>query len=866
MYIKLKDILKGNEDNYIFPFFWQRGNHTEEIPQQMQMIFDSGCRAVCIESRPHPDFCGDTWWRDMDIIMREAKRLNMQVWLLDDDKFPTGHAAGWIEKKYPELRQWELVENHVDVAGPMKDGSVIIEKENENHIFIGAYAYKRNYDDAQTCTQEMIDLQPYIDMENGYITFDVPEGVWRIFCYYKSRRGINPGYIDTINADSVRVLIDAVYETHYERYKEYFGNTFAGFFSDEPQLGNQLYDFPGVDKGFNEARVGTKSLAYPWNENVLARMEKYLGYSPIPYLNLLWFEDGNNGDLQSEIRYAYMDAVTQLYSECFTNQLATWAKEHNVMYIGHVIEDMNCHMRSGAGHYFRALSKQHMSGMDIVLHQVMPGMEHLKHTAICADSVFGGSFFHYTLGKMCASLAHLTPEMKGRAMCEVFGAYGYGEDSTIMKYLIDFLLVRGINRFVPHAFSTKYPDGDCPPHFGVCGKDPSFEAFSCLMKYTNKMAHLLSNCKHIASVAVLYHMDNEWASRFENAMTCEPVGVCLYDGHIDYDIVSVDMLRNATVSDSKMNINEEKFNCLIVPYADHISRNVQDTLKKLISSGLRVVFVDSLPENFDMQNRQNVSVVRLNELLCKLREWEIGDVHISDEYPLVRIYHCQRDSYDIFMFVNEDISKNVSTTIKLPCNGDYVKLDLLNDIKVKGYSENGNMELQLLPTQSQVVIFGNVCDDELDLPDESEYEVKCIKNISPRYSLELAYFNNLSRFDKVGEYDEFFNITSAKFKPDFAGKMRYSFDLDIDMDSKHIFLDLGRVGQNAEITVNGVCLGMRISKPYIFDISSATKSGLNKVCVTVSNTLVRNTPDNFSAKLLLAPSGLLGDMRIIYTK
>ena len=90
----------------------------------------------------------------------------------------------------------------------------------------------------------------------------------------------------------------------------------------------------------------------------------------------------------------------------------------------------------------------------------------MTHTAEGANGTYAGEFFHYTLGKMCASLAHLTPHMKGRAMCEIFGAYGYGEDSVIMKYLIDFLLVRGVNRFVPHAFSTRYPDGDCPPHFG----------------------------------------------------------------------------------------------------------------------------------------------------------------------------------------------------------------------------------------------------------------------------------------------------------------------------------------------------------------------------------------------------------------
>lgn len=50
-------------------------------------------------------------------------------------------------------------------------------------------------------------------------------------------------------------------------------------------------------------------------------------------------------------------------------------------------------------------------------------------------------------------------------MCEIFGAYGWGEGVSLMKWLTDHMLVRGINEFVPHAFSPAFPDEDCPPHF-----------------------------------------------------------------------------------------------------------------------------------------------------------------------------------------------------------------------------------------------------------------------------------------------------------------------------------------------------------------------------------------------------------------
>ena len=32
MYQRLFDVLKGNEDNYMLPFYWQHGDHTDTIP------------------------------------------------------------------------------------------------------------------------------------------------------------------------------------------------------------------------------------------------------------------------------------------------------------------------------------------------------------------------------------------------------------------------------------------------------------------------------------------------------------------------------------------------------------------------------------------------------------------------------------------------------------------------------------------------------------------------------------------------------------------------------------------------------------------------------------------------------------------
>ena len=94
-------VLTGRNGNYIFPFFWIRGEKEDTIREYMKVIDESNIKAVCIESRPHPDFCGPGWWHDMDIIIEEAKKRNMKVWILDDSHFPTGFANGALSPAEP---------------------------------------------------------------------------------------------------------------------------------------------------------------------------------------------------------------------------------------------------------------------------------------------------------------------------------------------------------------------------------------------------------------------------------------------------------------------------------------------------------------------------------------------------------------------------------------------------------------------------------------------------------------------------------------------------------------------------------------------------------------------------------------------
>ena len=842
----------------MLPFYWQHGDHTATIPEEVERIYKSGCRAFCVESRPHRDFVGEGWWRDMDIILAEAQKRGMQVWILDDDHFPTGHAAGHIKKFHPELRNWQLVERHVDVMGPLDDALLMADAVNEEHILLDVYACRRVPSDEseilEDCAPEAIRLTDGV--KDGFLRFSIPAGCWRVFFFYKTRKGTShPDYIDMLCEESVRVLIDAVYESHYAHYAKYFGTTIAGFFSDEPSLGNTWFGPHAIDRGMYDRRVGMPGLALPWNDRIPGMMAESLGYDPAPYLSGLWFGIGPD---TGKIRHAYMDAVTKLYRDSFTRQLGAWCAAHGVQYIGHIIEDMNAHARLGCsgGHYFRSLDGQHMSGIDIVLHQIMPGMSGYIHSATTFGNNADPAFFDYVLAKLASSFAHIGTETEGRAMCEVFGAYGWAEGTPAMKWLLDYLLVRGVNRFVPHAFSPAFPDPDCPPHFGANGADPQFEGFSKLMTYGNRAAHLLTGGVHCADCAILYHADAEWMNKDGDAMLTQVPAKTLYDAHIDFDILPADCFTQtsgsrvfpAEAENGRLKVGAETYQCLIVPAAKLLPSPLTEALLRLEQAGVPVIRMepDTTPA----------------DLLSRLDEFLSRDVSVEGDFPMLRVCHYTAGTSEIYMFVNESTADEVETAVRLSgleSLTEGVLLDLLNDEISRVPLACGALKLKLAPYQSVIAVFEKT--GELPaLPEKKAWDESAPAGLV--FRVETAPYTDMNAYTTAAEAvpaGGLFSLTGAGRDPGFSGRMRYTAVFTGKKES--LALDLGAVGQTAHVWLNGHDLGVRVCPPYRYDLSDALKDGENELLIEVSNTLANALRDGFSAFMAIPASGLLGPVK-----
>nr|WP_274636091.1 hypothetical protein [Microbacterium bovistercoris] len=861
---RLHDAVLGPVPNAIMPLFWQKGTGTDTVREEMERIGDAGIGAVVLEARPHPDFLGDGWWRDVDAVLEIARRRGMKVWFFDDDTFPTGHAGGAVRDATPALRRRFLTERHTDVVGPAPGASLIVERrqfwgpaaEQDPGALLRVVAYRRA-EDGHDLSGDPVELTDRIS--DGILHWDIPDGWWRVFflsCTADGGSARHADHIDYLNPASTQLLIDSVHERIHARYGSEFGTTIAGFFSDEPGLYNDPDTF-NVQSGLG------RPMPLPWNEGVHDALTGALGPDAMAALPLLW---NAAGGAERRVRYAFMDAVSRLYSENFSQRLGDWCRARGVEYIGHVIEDNGAHARlgPGAGHYFRAMAGQDMPGVDIIGAQVVPGFARGPVANMVGHS--DGEFFHFGLAKLASSAAHLDPRTQGRSMCETIGAYGWYAGLRLFTWLTNHLLVRGVTHVVPHAFSpAPFPDPDCPPHFYARGQNPQYPHQRLLSDYTNRLSHLLQGGRHIAPVAVLYHAEAEWLG---SAQPCERPLRLLAEAQLDADIVPGDALSAAAADGSMLTLSGEEYDVLVVPGSDYLPEGLAAHLLRLDSAGVPVVFVDDVPrvEGGDpeaLRARFRPAPQRaLAEVVAGRTARAVRSIAPA---PTLRVLRIDHGDVDVVMLVNESVSETVRTTLTLPRAGQVVAFDAfaarLTAVPSRPTAGGTAVDVALVPGAATVLIVGEEA-AWAGLEVGPFVRIGDPAPIAERWEVELATAAEYPAFARWRTLDRLRPLSDPDQLPRFSGTARYTASLDHGWADQPHRLDLGAVHEIARVRLDGVDLGTRIAPPYTFDIPAGALVHGGTLEVEVTNTLAKAHPDFFSAFAQQDPSGLLGPVTI----
>src|SRR3989339_604772 len=197
------------------PLFWLHGDESKErLETYLEKVTESGNGCFTAESRPHNDWLGEGWYRDLAICLEAAKKNNLKMWIFDEKWWPSQGIGGNVPPKYAAKR--------LAADGTDSEGDRLFEADGHcSEQYVASLAGKLNAD-GKIDGSTLIDLKRYI--KNGRLSWHIPAGKWKIMKFthvqgpgLSQHRGKQLS-VDGASRDCVDWFIKTVYQPHYDRF------------------------------------------------------------------------------------------------------------------------------------------------------------------------------------------------------------------------------------------------------------------------------------------------------------------------------------------------------------------------------------------------------------------------------------------------------------------------------------------------------------------------------------------------------------------------------------------------------------------------------------------------------------------------
>jgi len=905
---------KPQPEHTACPFwFWNGDLNPDELIRQIHLMHEKGICAFFIHARKGltVPYLSEEWFDRCRLVIEEAARLGMKVWIYDEDNWPSGYAGGRVVARNPNFVGQNLnLERHyvqgpknfqLKLACPEEVRAVAAVRIAEirpitpnpliSHLRLREGKKQTSWFDRSEYEHIYAKEEPLLlTVRDDAVSWDVPEGYWCVMVFRQQPTKWFGAYShhlypDLMNEGAVDAFLEETHEQYYRRFKEHFGKTVLGFFVDEPGLYNNFWD----------RNVGS----IPWTHDFADEFEKRRGYDLLRWLPALW-ED--LGERTEQIRFDFWLTVTELLEERFFGKLAKWCSEHGVMLTGHLEwEEWLFTMTRHSGNPFKALCHFHVPGVD----KIDEVTEKLAE-------------------KMVASIAHINGRQ--RVLSETFANIGWKLSPPYMKQIVDYQFVRGINWLCCHAFYFSIDDYrkfESPP--SEFFQNPWWEHSKPLWDYVARLSAVLSQGNHVAPVALYYPIEQAWATMTPEAPKAFdgrawelwqlpekhlPVqqtdqclirlGLCLLENQYDFDLLDYSALTKAEIAEGQLKVGQERFLAMVVPSVDIL---VATSLRKMLAfaeSGGTVIFVNKLPNrvvNGDMPKGWEAlhhllssfslpdfvkwgkgqigfvpqgieaTVVLLRKVVLpdalveispdddQILIWQenrfglLRETYIRSLRHAIKVHRRVLKDADIYFIVNES-DRSFTATLRLVGRSvveEWVPHKGERKRLPSTVDENGRTVITLPFGAWQSYLL--VLKEGTSLNIAPSYKVKDMQILTDwQIRIGEAEFSR----QLVSWHD----LGLAWYSG--IGVYRTTFTLDRLLSPKErLILDLGTVLETAQICINGVALPPLAFPPYQAEITAHVQTGQNELVITVANT----NANAFEHRE--RPSGLLGPVRVI---
>ena len=761
-----------NEFTQLPWWFWNDEITEDGIRQQLKDFREQGVYGFTIHARmglsSSVPYLGERWFDLVRYAVEEAQRNGMIVHLYDEGMYPSGSAHGQVVEGNPEFLARGLEMRPVESS----EGLRLSDQEKVIAIL------------PEGKTKAI--PTPDLPKSGSYTAFVLTPSGGVIRGVHEGEEDNQPGAplaADLLNPDAVKRFIQCTHERYYQELKEHFGKTIMAFFTDEPSIMGR------------RSKGGLRH----WTNGIEEQFRQEKGYDLIPLLPALWDDSVPEA---GTIRRDHADVVAQRFNESFYQQLSDWCADHGVALTGHPAASDDI----GPLRYFQ------LPGQDMVWRYVEPE----KPTALEGA--------HSTVGKCSSSSArHLGARRNGN---EIYGAYGWRLTMDEMKWLADWLMVRGVNLFWPHAFYYSIRDFrayERPPDLGR--HNLWWKHYHILADYTKRVCWLLTDSEQVCDIAILAH---------HNHLPWEPAKV-LFQNQLDFNYLEDRLLAKASIEDGRLKLGEASYSVIVRMADQPASEAAEKVLENFSRSGGWI-------ETFDPSSDSKAFTGKLGEYL-------VPDIAIEPANADLRYIHVRKGGHEFYYLANEGRDA-IQGNLTLRSVGHAEWWDPLTGesapsaVLAKGddsmcvalhFERRQGLVLAIDPKQAPTLT-----------PDWQPASVVQSIDISEGWKLsdpetgavlgsDVKNWTELERYDKFSGtlvYEKILNVT-----PQMFGNSSWR-------------LDLGDVHDFAEVFCNDVSCGVRLWGPFRFELP--LKTGNNTLRVAVTNSMANRME---GAAL---PSGMMG--------
>ena len=595
---EVKGVLKNPPKEYRSAPFWGWNDklQKENLGEQIEGFKRAGMGGFFIHSREglETEYLSTEWMADVKFCVDKARENDLELWIYDEDKWPSGAAGGMVSRENPAEFTARALTMECGKAGklvvPTKlstgekkitAGEVqAVEQNMETEFLQGIYVIQTKADGR------------FIKRMKEYPTYEEAVGACgedeEILILRQEISGKSEWYNglmppDNLNPESVKTFLKLTHE-HYE---EVLGGSFPkevkGFFTDEPNC----CDFFSV---FHEGRPWI-----PWSIGFTEYFIGKRGYDPQEKLPYLFFD----GEGAAKIRHDYWKTVAQRFEESYMKQVYEWCDKRGLRTTGHILYE------NDLGYQTR------------VCGAAMPQLRYLHNPGI---DLLGAQTDEYLTVKQCASVAHQYD--RSMTISEAYGCTGWELDFSTQKWLGDWQFALGITRRCQHLalYSiTGCRKRDYPPVFNY--QNTWWEDNDKMENYFGRLALCLSQGEPVRKVLMIHPISSIWtecrSDREEDFNHLEMnmgwmdehitslnrkgeyynrIAKALTAGHVDFDFGDEILLeQDGKVENGKFVAGTCSYQVVVVPGVKNLFANTVKLLKEFLAAGGTVIWLKPYP-------------------------------------------------------------------------------------------------------------------------------------------------------------------------------------------------------------------------------------------------------------------------------